>query len=97
MAKSKTKSVDAADEAAKKIAGLLNELNEIRIQREGWYQVAENRQATIDKQALMLDQNASQIEGLRRRLDEANAFIDTMTGVKPSKRGATQQPTQHLA
>lgn len=60
-----------------------------RTAAEGWRQVAETRQLKIDNQALLLDQQALQIESLRRCLDEANTFIDNLAGVKPKHKQTT--------
>lgn len=60
-----------------------------RTAAEGWRQVADKKQMKIDDQALMLDQQAPQIETLRRRLEEATAFIDNLAGVKPKQKQAT--------
>ena len=84
--KPKKKAKATADTESGRIKMLNDLLATNRTAAEGWRQVAEQRQRKIDDQALLLDQQALQIESLRRRLDEANAFINNLAGVKPKHK-----------
>lgn len=71
-----------------RIRMLKDMLDTNRTEAEGWRQVAQSRQATIDTQLTLIDQQAGQIESLRRALEDKENFINDLAGVKPKKKHA---------